>query len=1202
MPSAATLGFKQSQRMTDNADGGGRMGATKIVSGVRNSIYDDVTDVDRAAGDLSVRKAYAADESEDASKYLDAGVAIFRAPADPAVSVLAFSTGDFYDERAAIVARLESSISRGSRYNGWLSGQHIAGQRAVLIWTRPEVALPKVGERLNLVAHAGGVQQYDEVLWITDLSVELRAIRDSLGEYQVQIITCEIAYQLENDYVGLEPQRYDPSTTALTALIYETRYNADIVPLFGIKPLIASAGIDDFTVRVDSLYQQIIPTGLQETALADATPGGSSAALIAGSASGSAGFTTTLNLVKPDGTLYLGGPVQPGTLVIVVSGATLTDSNGSIKLGATEVGRLECTSGIARFTSACPNYGTALKTIAYRPAARDLRVAETASIAVTVGNRGYVYVITLSPIPAPLSLQVSYQVNGVWYTLYDQGNGLLSGADSSYGAGTLNLATVTITTGELPDVDSLILLAWTTPVNYKLLGGTTPTPVKIRGTVAHTGLVPGEFSISWGGVSVAEPVTPDGTLTGTGGTGTVDHATGDWTLIPTVIPAVGTEFTLAYDYTASTSVKTESFDSPPRELDDSIILTLSQTDLEPRSVRVRYPVGVASASAIGWGAVTQPALASFNVTVKDDGAGALTDDAGTVDLVNGVITLTPDREINYPVPHYTQVTVGTAINNLGVTVPLTRLIATAWDPLTVEATFPADGVITVEYRLDGDTPSTTEIYTLDQVELDLTVGYAETVVPGSVLVTLGDSRYVNTAGQIYRDPSPDTGAGTLAGSLDPTTGIVRLSNWIAQPNIPVIKSLVTVIGGQPIDTCIFRTALADIRPGSLQVRATTTTGTVISKTIPQSGLLEDNDLTAWAKYLDGVISLRFGVMKTVVSLTSEELLEPWYSPDLIQVIGGISKIWKPTQVLADSIVYNAVAQTVLPPDKAMLGLDVARLPPDGKALIFQRGRLALIHHTDTLAASSLTATQVIDCGRERLYRAVIEDSAGLALSPVNYALNRELGTITLSPTLDLTGLTAPFTVRHTVADLVRVTAVDISGKLTLNKPVSHVFPSDESFVSGVLYIGTMQARVENLFAQLAWTNEWSDTRIGDEPLAQYNDVQYPIIVTNLGAYPDRILIKFTSTTAFQVIGENLGLIGTGTTSADCSPLNTMTGIPYLTIDYRGWGSGWPNGACLRFNIVGACYPVDLIRAIQPSNPSGLDVDSVELLLLGNVDA
>ena len=115
-----TLKFFQAERMTDESDGGGQMTDNEIVSGADNQIFDDVSDVDRAAGDVSIRKVYAAVTSADTAKYLDAGVVIFAEPADPAASVLAFSTGDFYDERAALQNTLENTIVRGARWNGWL--------------------------------------------------------------------------------------------------------------------------------------------------------------------------------------------------------------------------------------------------------------------------------------------------------------------------------------------------------------------------------------------------------------------------------------------------------------------------------------------------------------------------------------------------------------------------------------------------------------------------------------------------------------------------------------------------------------------------------------------------------------------------------------------------------------------------------------------------------------------------------------------------------------------------------------------------------------------------------------------------------------------------------------------------------------------------------------------------------------------------
>jgi hypothetical protein len=263
--------------------------------------------------------------------------------------------------------------------------------------------------------------------------------------------------------------------------------------------------------------------------------------------------------------------------------------------------------------------------------------------------------------------------------------------------------------------------------------------------------------------------------------------------------------------------------------------------------------------------------------------------------------------------------------------------------------------------------------------------------------------------------------------------------------------------------------------------------------------------------------------------------------------------------------------------------------------------LALTHHSDSLAVSTLTAGQTIDCERTRLYRAVIEDSAGLRLAADLFTLNRELGTLTMADPLPLDGFTGPYAVRHTVADLRRIRSADINGTVTLLGPLTHAYPSGEAYLSGVIYIGTLQARVFSLFAQSTWTSVWSDALIGSAPLAQYNDALFPIAVTNESAYPDRFLVQFTSSTEFRVIGENLGIIGIGSVNVDCEPINSLTGDPYFVIDYRGWGSGWATGNCLRFNVAGACYPIDTVRAVQPGDPI-TSVDRFELLLTGNVDA
>jgi len=123
--------LRQSQRMTDNSDGGGRMSGVEIVSGVENQIFDDISDVDRAVGDVSIRKIYGAVASANTDKFLDAGLVVFKAPADDDVSVLAFTTGSFYDERPALADAVQRYLERSTVSPFRLKGTHNPGQRVI---------------------------------------------------------------------------------------------------------------------------------------------------------------------------------------------------------------------------------------------------------------------------------------------------------------------------------------------------------------------------------------------------------------------------------------------------------------------------------------------------------------------------------------------------------------------------------------------------------------------------------------------------------------------------------------------------------------------------------------------------------------------------------------------------------------------------------------------------------------------------------------------------------------------------------------------------------------------------------------------------------------------------------------------------------------------------------------------------------------
>lgn len=224
-----------------------------------------------------IASIYAAVTSADTAKYLDAGVAVFAEPADPATSVLAFSTASWVDERADLQDRIEQCVTRAGRYNGYLYGVHVVGQRALILWQRPEAPPPTVG-RYQLVAKSGSTEGDSQFVLVTRVTTEERTIYEAMGgetiTYQVLVVTEELAEALRYQFDGNEPSRGEPSYSSLDAVVYETRYQANTVPFYSIAPITVEAETGDFSVVVDSLYRPLIPTLWSETPLADVTPAG----------------------------------------------------------------------------------------------------------------------------------------------------------------------------------------------------------------------------------------------------------------------------------------------------------------------------------------------------------------------------------------------------------------------------------------------------------------------------------------------------------------------------------------------------------------------------------------------------------------------------------------------------------------------------------------------------------------------------------------------------------------------------------------------------------------------------------------------------------------------------------------------------------------------------------------------------------------
>jgi hypothetical protein len=265
------------------------------------------------------------------------------------------------------------------------------------------------------------------------------------------------------------------------------------------------------------------------------------------------------------------------------------------------------------------------------------------------------------------------------------------------------------------------------------------------------------------------------------------------------------------------------------------------------------------------------------------------------------------------------------------------------------------------------------------------------------------------------------------------------------------------------------------------------------------------------------------------------------------------------------------------------------------------GNVAVVHNTQTLTLPNpVTAGSAHDCGRTLLSYAKLFDADGLIVPTSKYSADLDAGTVTLANPLDLVGYVQPLYIEHRIEDMALITDVQITGQIKLMKPVRHAYPANSSFLSSALVIGDMQARITNLFDQQTWANAFSDTLSGSAAAASYNDVLYPIVVTNAGAIQERWALVFTGATAFSCYGEYSGLVAAGATTADFAPVNPTANVPYFSIDHLGWGSGWASGNVLRFNAIAANYPLELARTTLQSDPAAY-TDNFKLQIRGDAN-
>lgn len=1188
-----------SERMIDTEDGGGRITGSEIESGVHNSMFADISDLDRAYGAVNMRKIFLGVETDNTDTYYGAHATVLLPPADPNVAVTLFTTKDHNDERADARNRIESYLARGPKWQGFIYETQLEGQRAILVFQREETRLPEVGEVLTLVGDENKPTEFEQYIRVKRVTSEIRSFRvEGMDkDFTRRVLTIEITDPLRHTFEGIFPTPYDneKSPTNLRETVV-----ADASKYYASSPVTEAAAFGAMSVQVNSIFTQLVPSARSETPAVDLTAAGESATLVK-SGLDPVSFVTNA-IIAPNRGLYLGTGALPGSVSVTIGAAVIKSEGRDLVVSGTIVGSIDYGRGQLEFNSQCPNYSTSSKTVAFSPASAPVRVADTTSIPVKANTRGYAYAITLRPIPAPGSLRISYMAQGKWYDLRDNGSGQLYGADASFGSAQLNFVTgsVVLTLGALPDVETEILFSWASAVNYFNRASLTLDPAKIEYTAKNQGMTPGSVIVKWDENGTPRQLNDNnlGGLTGFG-TGTIDYLTGKVRLNPTNLPSGGTQLEVTYQYGPPLQ---ETFSSPPRNGSAQVIIQLAAQNITPGAVRLTYFAtleGVVE-KGVEYGswleAVSGRGTAGPQIEIRDNGSGALFNtsgaNVGTVNYATGLILFKPEGVTTIPVPtaesfEFNEQWGWTFSHGIRWT-----YTGVKYEPSNYYLS--ENGIVLATYRT-GNAGTTTELTDTNAITVDLTPRYGEVIKEGSVIFEHGGRRIIDRMGLLYTDIDHSTGAGVLVGSLDYNNGNATLTNWLPGiANKPTLRALLTSVGGQYVDAVTFRTPGAPLRVGSLYISANKLVGGgLIDKQANNSGEITGNGMRGTVNYQTGIVSVQFGEYVQPSTVQNE----PWYNAANIEDDGTI---WQPISVIADTIRFNCVVLSYLPLDADLIGLDPVRLPSDGRVPVFRTGDIAVIHNSKKTAfPGGVTAGQQLNVGRTRLSRLWVEDNTGKALPESLYQVNLDAGTVKLSTPLDLAGFTQPLMAGHRIEDMSLVTDVEISGRLTLARPLSHDYDND-SVVSSALIAGNIWSRVLNVFDQKTWTGAFSNNLIGDETAAQYNATDFPLSVTNRGAIEQRWAIVFTSSTAFKVIGEYVGQIAVGNTETECAPINPNTKVPYFRLNPLGWGSGWATNNVLRFNTQGANFPIWVIRTVLQS-VAAQDEDQFELQLRGNVN-
>lgn len=1182
----------QSQDNSDEDSGGGARTGNEVVDAQVNNLFPDISRIDTVSGDVALRKVFPVVNTNNRDVYYGAHSMLRGTPVDPNVSALLFYTDSAFDKRKEAQDEIEAYVVPSFRSTFYLYGRHIKGARAVTFLQREEESLPDVGEVYYL--EEGQNSQYIRVINIESTVITL-TYQDT--DYRRRRTIATIDQPLEYEFTGSE---FHPSGQLPdTASTFDTQV-ADAAKYYGTKTLKSDAITGGRTVEVDDIFEQLVPSTKAQTPLVNQQALQNGELLVPDPT----GVESSTSITYSNGTtIVLPTPISPGTF----RGSSIEDDgNGTLIISGLPSGSIDYKTGTVTVTRAVNGSST----VYWIPASvYTASIDYSINVKITQENQGTVYVRNVTPVPTAPNYYVEYRSQGRWYRILANLDGTL-GSDPQVGVGTLNdngdgTATFSMTLGSLPDIDSDMIFSWgsgetTTVVRQEVTDNARMT---LQYPLPHRNIVPTSFNMTLTTPSGDTTITinNDNEIVSNRGAdiaGYLDDRSGNLVIetlnsSTAILPTVDSTDDTVITYDTQEEVTGGGAGS------EVVISNPVFTEFQPTSM----PYGHDPAKWTGYKhELGQPINSGYleltiNVRSGDPDTpvpwwedevcrfwskrnGALFSDTHPAYAIFGQFT--PSGEVIF----YIRKGVTRKGLNRNYTPSNTGYNAGGVTGNTPSFVVERDGelceyVSSVEIKLQAEkipdanpkTPrSLTHTFSQQaQFKVELLPN-----LTGSVSMEVGQigstgQKVVTRSGNVH-----DYSTNAQIGNIDNRTGMMTLSYWknLTRFSTVAFSAFVDItLPVKYVEFAAFRTAAQTLVTSSLQLRYTTENGT-FSATTNADGVFTGTDIDVANSYVDTITGL------AVVRFTA--------------------------RVQPESIKYDAVAETTLPLDPELLGLNPVRLPSNGRVPVFSAGSTLIIFNEVSTDAGTPAPGSTVTLARQLQAYIEVVDVNGKRLARDQFTADRENGTVTFADPLVLqdkygNALTAPLSIIDRVEDMILCSDAQINGTLGLASPLTRDYPAGSKVASALVW-GDVGARYYNLFSQVSFSGNWTDTPDRDETTARYDDINYPIQVTNKDSLAGRWMIQFTGSNTVQVVHEVLGVVKAGINIAttDVAPINPATSAPYFTMLKEGFGAGWVNDNIIRFNMDSGDENMWVIRTVQPGQLTQ-EQDSMELEIRGDAN-